>query len=297
MSSDLARIDLGAEPSPGRGSCRSIVSAARPLATGCAQPIVLVAVLLAAFWPVWRWYVARMSDGSDDPLGVFALLTAAAFLPRTGWRTPVAPGAALGATLCLAAYVAGFDHLPALGRAILAVLAIALVLPRDPVRPFLPRAALLLLSLPVIATLQFYLGYPLRAATTWCAAGVLTLGGLPVSAHGTVLAWAGEEILVDAPCSGIRMLWTTSYLSATLALLHRLPTRAFLRLAQVTAGAVFVANLTRTLVLFQFETGRWPNPPWAHEGAGLALFIVAATLCAWTARRLRRATSAASQRA
>ena len=27
------------------------------------------------FWPVWRWYIERMVDGSDEPWGILALAT------------------------------------------------------------------------------------------------------------------------------------------------------------------------------------------------------------------------------
>lgn len=251
---------------------------------GLAHPQILVPLLVVAFWPVWRWYVARMSDRSDEPLGLIALLTAAALLPRRGWRTTPGGRVLLPAALALTVYLVAFDHLPALVRGALAVAAIACVLPRDAARSPLPLLALLLLSLPLIATLQFYLGYPLRVVTTWCAAHLLALGGQAVAAQGTVLQWAGEEVLVDAPCSGIRMLWTASYLSATLAAVHRLPAGRFLRLAQLTAAVVFLANLARTVVLFFLETGQWPNPPWAHEATGLALFLVAAGACVAAAR-------------
>jgi len=252
-----------------------------------ARPLVLVPVLILAFWPVWRWYVARMTDRSDEPLGLIALLTVAVLLPRRGWREALATRALVAAAVALAAYVIGFDRVPLLVRGGVAVVAIACVLPHDRTRSPLPLVALLLLSLPLIATLQFYLGFPVRAVTAWCAAHVLTLAGYATTAHGTVLHWAGEEILVDAPCSGIRMLWTASYLSATLAAVHRLPARPFLRLAQWTAAVVFLANLARTVLLFFLETGLWPNPAWAHEAAGLAMFLVAAGACVAAAGWLR----------
>ncbi|MFP5380347.1 MAG: archaeosortase/exosortase family protein, partial [Vicinamibacteria bacterium] len=204
-----------------------------------AGPALLVPVLLLAFWPVWRWYAARMTDGSDEPLGIVALLTACAFLPRRGWRDAIPAPRLIGVLAALVVYLLGFAMLPALVRGALAIAAIACALPRDAARPPWPLGALLLLSLPVIATLQFYLGFPLRVATTWCAAHLLALGGYDVVAHGTILQWAGEEVLVDAPCSGIRMLWTASYLSATLAACHRLPASGLFRLMQWTGAVVF----------------------------------------------------------
>src|SRR5262245_27679217 len=32
-----------------------------------------------AFWPVWRWYVHRLNDQSDEAWGIVALVTAVAF--------------------------------------------------------------------------------------------------------------------------------------------------------------------------------------------------------------------------
>lgn len=241
-------------------------------------------MLLATTWPVWRWYWARMTDGSDEPLGLLALASAALLVPRRGWTRPVGGPALAAATGMVALYVAGYACVPALVRAALALGALACVLPQVPRCPKLPLVAMLTLSLPVIASLQFYLGFPLRALTTWCAAHLLGVGGLGVVAHGTVLRWAGEEILVDAPCSGIRMLWTACYVSTALAGLHRLPARAFLRLLRVTGLAVFAANLVRTVVLFLLETGRWPNPAWAHEAVGLGVFAAVVATCAIAAR-------------
>jgi exosortase/archaeosortase family protein len=145
-----------------------------------------------------------------------------------------------------------------------------------------------MLSLPVVATLQFYLGFPMRAATAWCTAGLLQLGGTAIEARGTILHWAGDDVLLDAPCSGIRMLWMTLFLVSLLAAAHRLPGWRYLRLLHFGAGAVFVVNVARSIVLFFLETGQWPNPPWAHETAGLAAFLAVAGACVLQAGRLRQ---------
>ena len=44
---------------------------------GVAALLVLQAL---AFWPVWQWYLRRMVDGSDEPFGVLALLSAIAII-------------------------------------------------------------------------------------------------------------------------------------------------------------------------------------------------------------------------
>ncbi len=282
----MSSLEVGRGLRP-RRDCAATYAAGSEIPPYLCSPISLAPALLAAFWPVWRWYVARMSDGSDEPLGLVALVTAVAFFPRQGWREQIGRARLLGAAAALGLYVVAFDFVPLLVRGMLAMVAIACVLPRDRSRPALPLIALLLLSLPLIATLQFYLGYPVRAVTAWCAAHLLDLGGHAVVARGTVLHWAGEEILVDAPCSGIRMLWTAAFLSAALAAAHRLSAWRYVRLAQLTAAIVFAANLGRTLLLFFLETGLWPNPPWAHEAAGLTMFLLATGACVAAARWLR----------
>src|SRR5262245_40553182 len=44
------------------------------------RPEALLAIELLAFWPVWRWYVHRLSDQSDEAWGVVALVTAVLFV-------------------------------------------------------------------------------------------------------------------------------------------------------------------------------------------------------------------------
>jgi exosortase/archaeosortase family protein len=164
--------------------------------------------------------------------------------------------------------------MPPFGHALIFVTAIGITVGR---RGF-PLAwwALLVLSLPVIATLQFYLGYPLRLATTLLCVPLLRLGGLHVTAAGTALHWANETVIVDAPCSGIHMLWSGLFLAATLACWQRLDTRGSFRLLRQASLAVFVANTLRATALFCIEAKVWPSPSWAHEGVGLMLFGAAA---------------------
>ena len=77
--------------------------------------------------------------------------------------------------------------------------------------------ALFVLSLPLIASLQFYAGYPLRAMTAEGATQLLNLFGFDVARSGVAMSWEGRTILVDAPCSWVRMLWTASFLACALA--------------------------------------------------------------------------------
>jgi exosortase/archaeosortase family protein len=239
-----------------------------------ASRAAVVAALALAGWPVVRWYVARVSDGSDEPWGLAALAAAVLLAPRTGWNEPLARFQLKILCGLVATYIASYSFVPPLGHALLFVTAIGIAVGR---RGF-PLAwwALLVLSLPLVATLQFYFGYPLRLAATLLCVPLLRLGGLHVVAQGTALHWAGETVIVDAPCSGIHMLWTGLFLAAALACWQKFDPRQTLRLLRQSSFAVFAANVLRATALFCIESHLWPSPAWAHEGVGLALFGAAA---------------------
>jgi len=234
----------------------------------------VVIALGFACWPVARWYVARITDGSDEPWGLAALAAAVLFTPRTGWTEPLARVRLRLLCGIVAFYVASYVFLPPLMHALFVVTALGIAMGR---RGF-PLAwwALLVLSLPLVASLQFYLGYPLRLAVTALCVPLLRIGGLQVVAEGTALRWAGETVIVDAPCSGIHMLWTGLFLAACLACWQKLDMRQTFRLLRRASLAVFVANVLRAAALFCIESKLLPSPTWAHEGVGLLLFGCAA---------------------
>ncbi len=233
----------------------------------------VLAVLLAG-WPVLRWFFLRLGDGSDEPHGLVALAAALVFAPWVAWREPLSPRRHALLAALLALYCLAFPFAPPLARALLFVVLLALA--AAPPRFAFAWSVLLALSLPIVASLQFYLGYPLRALTAWLCTPLLALGGLDVHASGTTLTWAGERVIVDTPCSGLRMLWTGLVLAAALACHHKLDTRAAFALFRFAGLAVFIANVLRATALFCLETNLWPNPAWAHETTGLVLFALAA---------------------
>jgi len=84
-----------------------------------------------------------------------------------------------------------------------------------------------MLSLPVVATLNFYSGYPF-AAWRWTAfsCGLLKIAGFAVTAQGTELLWGNQIVEVDAPCQGVKMLWFSLYIAAALASAYGLKRRS-----------------------------------------------------------------------
>jgi exosortase/archaeosortase family protein len=268
----------------------------QPLAAGSFRTVLAtraaaVLALLIAGWPVLRWYALRLGDGSDEPHGLAALAAALFFAPWSAWRESLSPRRHATLAALLLVYCAAFPFAPPLARALLFVVLLGVA--AAPRGFALAWATLLALSLPLVATLQFYLGYPLRALTATLAAPLLAFGGLRVEASGTTLAWAGERVVVDTPCSGLRMLWTGLVLAAVLACRLRLHARASFKLFRQAALAVFVANTLRAAFIFCLETDLWPNPSWAHETVGLALFAaVALGIVALAERRITAAATA-----
>lgn len=238
------------------------------------SPKMFVCGQLLVFWPVWGWYLRRMLDGSDEPWGVLALVTALLLLCKRGhWAAP-SRGAIINSCLVMIVYTVGFDKLPDLIRAMLAVLALAIVLSSMCYKRSLHAGltGLLLVSLPLIASLQFYGGYPIRLLTAFLSAQLLNLFGLDVLPKGTLLYWMGEVIAVDAPCAGIKMLWTGLYLNFTLAVWRNLNVLITWIYTTLTMMSVFVGNVLRATVLFFTESGLVQAPPIAHQTIGLLIF-------------------------
>lgn len=138
--------------------------------------------------------------------------------------------------------------------------------------------------------MEYYLGYPLRMAAAGIAVPLIRLAGYGVESQGTGLLWLGETVLLDAPCSGIRMLWTGLFLACFLTAALRLDSWRTLGTLAGAGIAVVLANGIRTAVLFFQENAIVPLPHWAHDGAGLAVFAAASAGIVLSLHRLERRT-------
>ncbi len=236
-----------------------------------------LAALLFALWPHWRWMSRRFTDGSDEPWGILALATVAVLVFRDRAQLVLPSRNVLIGSAALAVVAAALEpFVPSLVAAAVAMLALGVFLAgAAPQRPAAPLFTLLLLALPIIASLQFYFGYPLRLATAHAAAPLLALAGLDVVARGAAFEFGGRTILVDPPCAGIGMLWVGSYTAALLSHLAGASARRTLTNGLVAAGAVFAANVLRNALLFFPESGLVRAPAWAHDAIGLAAFAAA----------------------
>lgn len=250
--------------------------------------IVLLCSLLA-LWPVFHWYALRMFDGSDESFGLLALITALGFV-LTSRRADEGETIPLKSiTILLGVYILGYFFLPPILRAAIAVTLLGLLLSQRYLGSRLHTGlwGLLLLSLPVVASMQFYLGYPLRWLVGQLAGRLLQLNGLAVTHAGAVLNWPGGTVSIDAPCSGIKMLWFGLYLSVTLACVYRLDTVKLIGLSALTVLVIIAANTLRATTLFYIESGFIATPAWTHDGAGVLMFLLAAAAIVWLAGRLK----------
>ncbi|HEU5081233.1 MAG TPA: archaeosortase/exosortase family protein [Opitutaceae bacterium] len=247
---------------------------------------VLTVVALCLGREVFAWYWARALDGSDEPLGVLALVAAILLAPRKGWGETLSLERASWAGALLLTFLLSGGAWPILLRALVWVMALAVLV--APHGRKLAWGTLCVLSLPWLATVQFFLGYPLRVAITWVAAAGLNVFGLGVHAEATVLMAQGERVLIDAPCSGIQMGWTLAFFAAVLANVGSFGARETWRLLRWASALVFAANTLRAMALFLLEIRFHVSEEWVHNAVGLACFAFAGAGLLAVGRRRRK---------
>lgn len=246
-----------------------------------------LALQAAALWPHATWAAARMRDGSDDPMGLAALAMLALLLLRSGLRESPRTGW-LGASLVLTAgATAALWTLPPLAAGVIAAAALgtALVawLPDD--APRIAPAGLVLLALPLLASLQFYAGYPLRLLTAQLSAGLLQLAAVDAAASGAAMTVQGRLVIVDAPCSGVQMAWLGYFCALAAAGWVGLRDGALLRRLPLVGVIVLGGNVLRNSLLVALESRPQGLAEGAHAAIGFAVLsaVCAAVLC-WTTR-------------
>lgn len=248
------------------------------------SPLAWLALQALALWPHGAWLARRVQDGSDEPLGLAALallvllLAMAAPLlriaPHTGW---LAGAVALTGLASLGLFVA-----PPLLCALLGALALACGLaawlPAD--APRAPLAGLLVLALPLVASLQYYAGFPLRVLTAQASAWLLQVGGIAAERLGTTMLVDGRQVIVDAPCSGVQMAWMAYFAACAAAALTGRRDASFLRRLPVVGALVLAGNVLRNSLLVALEARPQGLDATVHEAIGLAALagVVAAVL-------------------
>jgi len=246
---------------------------------------LLPLVHLGAFWPLIGWYCRRMRDPGDEALGLLVLAVMLVIAWRQRDRRLFMPGVALTAyrlpwlaIACVSTVFYAFTAaaLPPLVRAGIAMTAVTSTISVCWLgRRFNAGLWLLaLLSLPVMATIDFYAGYPLRVIVTQAASMILRGSGVAVVASGAILDWNGVSVAVDAPCSGIRMVWTGGCITLALACAYRMPLRRVMVLGGLGLVMIIAGNILRATALFYVEAGMVSAPAWMHAGVGACAFAL-----------------------
>lgn len=249
-----------------------------------------IAAQMLALWPSAVWMTQRMSDGSDDPLGLlaFGVLGLLLWQQRHELRTSPSRFCLLaGLTLTLTATLTQ-ARLPALLYSLLAMLSLAATLlaflPSRVAK--MPVIVLAVLALPIMSSLQFYAGYPLRVITAEVSQWLLSLF-YQVEREGSTLLIEGRLIMVDAPCSGVQMAWLGYFCAATMALWQQRTNQQFLLRLPFVGLLILCGNILRNSVLVALQASNTSVPEWLHQGIGiffLALVCMAILLLmAWSA--------------
>jgi len=259
----------------------------RPVRLG---PLHWLALHALALWPHGVYLVQRALDGSDDPLGAVALCAAAVLVASLRARLRPSPRIAwlvAAAALALAANGAWWVGVPALACALLAALSLACALlawwPHE--RPKAPLLGLVVLALPWLATLQFYLGWPLRVLTAQLSAWALQLAGFVAARSGASMIVGGRLVIVDAPCSGVQMAWFAYFTACVCASVLGVADRAFVRRVPLVGLVVLVGNVVRNSVLVALESRPAGLAPLWHEAIGLVALALVCGGVGWLVRR------------
>lgn len=252
--------------------------------------LALLTAQLIAFWPLWKWYYTGTFDGSGQPLGLLALGTAVILLLREKKAVEPGGGSLAAPAVLMILYILSYHFIPPLLRAVIAfsslTCTVSAIVYQKPFNPGL--WGLSMLSLPIMPSLMFYIGYPLRAFITYISAAALQLSGFALSAQGTCLNWSGNLVVIDAPCSGITMLWAGGYLAFTVAMLYRLSATDTVVSALLAFVFIIIGNILRVLSLFYVENAHISLPSSLHDAIGVSAFIITACMIMATASYLER---------
>ena len=256
------------------------------------HPLLASMLVLAATWDAWRWYAARVSATPEE---VVSLALAVALLGGLGAARMSRPSAPrplplMPIAVLLAAYAASYGVLPPIVRAAIAIAAtlFCCYLAAFRERPPIAFWGLVALALPVLPSLQFTLGYPMRVVSAALAVALLQSQGVLVARQGTFLVWRDAMVQFDAPCSGVNMLWAGLVLTLAGCVLFRLRAPSVLAAVALSVVLAIACNALRASSLFYGEVGLIPlGPAWGHDAIGIAAFMVSAGITFWFLARLR----------
>lgn len=238
-------------------------------------PLVILVLLIAVFWEMWRWYFVRVLSSTDGYYGILALVSV---LLISVWQGKLYPQNYL--ILAISAlttflFAISYNFLPPLLQGTMAFTALSCVISLYRFGKIFHFGiwSLLVLSLPSIASLQFFFGFPMRILVAEATTLLLKLNGLAVIKDGVGLISGKQTIWIDAPCSGVKMLWAGFFLTALLVTLWRFSLAKSILAFVITFCIIIIGNIFRATGLFYLEAEIVKMPAFAHEAVGVICFI------------------------
>ena len=253
--------------------------------------------LCLAFWQSGDWYLQRVKFSLEEAVSALLVIVMITYLSvvtivrsKTIYSLPL-----YTLSVLLGLYTLSSLYLPSLISAALALSTICFALfwlafGRIPGISFW---ALVALSLPVVPSLQFYLGYPARLISASLTVPLLQLNGYQVQQQGTYLVWQDQLLQFDGPCSGVTMLWAGLLLTLLLSFWHQLSLKKIIIALIIGILAVLFGNVIRAASLFYLELGVLQeaveiplNSELIHNSVGVAAFIFVAVFIVYLTHRL-----------
>jgi len=248
---------------------------------------------IVGYWHSWQWYFTRVNSSPEEAIGLLGIFLFMFFWAgQTMSRNKLMHKFSLWPiALLLVIYSLSFLlPIPSIIRAAVAFLTLFIIIYWASFGCHPPTSfwLLVLISLPVVPSLQFYLGYPARYISASLTVPLLQLNGVSVSQNGTYLLWQDQTLQFDAPCSGVTMLWAGLLVTLFISLIYRF---SFFKTSMaIVVASIFVllGNVLRASSLFYLETGTISlEQPWLHEGVGVSAFLLVVAAIVMTLSRLQ----------
>lgn len=234
-------------------------------------PLVwFAALLLLCYGPVLGPLAYQWQADEDMAHGPFALLVAGyiVWLKRHALASAPAEPDRLGFVLCALAAIQliiaslGAELFLMRTSLVLSIAgAVLLLRGRRTLRILIFPLFLLLFTIPIPGLLYKQITFPLQLIASQLSETVLDLLGYSVLRDGNILELAGQRLSVVEACSGIRSLFSLSFLVLTYA--YFMESRLWVRLTLFLATPPVAVAANAVRIILTAVTGEY-NEAWAH---------------------------------
>lgn len=235
---------------------------------------------MIGYWHAWRWYMHRVVHSWEEAIGLLIFTAFLVFasvkkiVHKKAFNTvPLVPLILLAVAYSLSYMLS----VPPMFRVAMALSALFFILYRLAFtdRPPISFWGLILVALPVVPSLQFYLGYPIRYISAFLTVPLLRLNGIAVFQDGTNLLWNDLVLQFDAPCSGVVTLWAGVFFSLFMSLVYRFDVIKTIGAIAFSFLLVLAGNVVRASSLFYLEVDAIPfEGEWLHEAIGSSTYVL-----------------------